>query len=492
MALKNKKNKLNGNHINDPEQIEYLESAEWEEWKTIEDLPPDDDEAIAHEARKILNYPIYCDLTDRFYVYNGKYWKYTLTAKINRQCVRALDRGRPGKKGHVRTAQNEISGRLKLKGAIRDDRAMNDRVNYINTSGGTLCINKWILGSHRKTDLCTSIIDVELNQEMIEKIKTQPTTELLDEAPKFKKFLMTTFKGYVDPMKTIQYVQEIIGYTFAPHCHAHKGFFFIGDGRNGKGVLCNIIAGLVGSESITHINFGDLTNDTKIALMADKKVNICNDADAIRFSDRKSSDKFKAITAGDPITYRDVYEKAQNVRFLAKLIFALNHMPEIRDNSYGFLSRISALPFKNEMKEEDQIKDLAQQIIKEELKPIALFALQGLWRLKNRDYCFRPCEDSNQETNEYKNMIDPFDDFMKTKIIINEKAKISCNVFQTLFYEYLKATNTNREYSTTDIGKDLHKYMKKIKCNFFKRKPNHNGRENYYIGIGESPIKSTD
>ena len=46
MALKNKKNKLNGNHINDPEQIEYLESAEWEEWKTIEDLPTDDEEAI--------------------------------------------------------------------------------------------------------------------------------------------------------------------------------------------------------------------------------------------------------------------------------------------------------------------------------------------------------------------------------------------------------------------------------------------------------------
>ena len=70
---------------------------------------------------------------------------------------------------------------------------------------------------------------------------------------------------------------------------------------------------------MSHINFGDLSDDSKLALMVDKAVNVCNDSAAVKFSSKKSSDKYKSITAGDPISFRDVYEKAQNMKFAAKV-----------------------------------------------------------------------------------------------------------------------------------------------------------------------------
>ena len=57
----------------DPEDSQYLKSANWAEWDDIDRLPPEHMEAIAHETRKALNFPIYDPESQRYFVYDGRY-----------------------------------------------------------------------------------------------------------------------------------------------------------------------------------------------------------------------------------------------------------------------------------------------------------------------------------------------------------------------------------------------------------------------------------
>ena len=481
----------------DPEESQYLQSADWIEWDEIDRLPPDHLESIAHETRKALNYPIFCPNSGRFYVYDGRKWTNTHKHYIESEGVRAFDRARPKGNGDgVMAKVKDIIKRLEIKGAILPDRSMNDRVNYVNLANGRLCLENWRVQRHRKSDLCTRVIDVDVTTDTLEAIRTKTTEELLDEAPKFKQFLLTTFKGYVEPMKTIKLVQEMIGYIFTPNCYAHKGFFLVGNGRNGKSVLCDIITGLVGTDSVSHINFGDLCDDSKLALMSDKAVNVCNDAAAVKFSSKKSSDKFKSITAGDPITFRDIYEKAQNRKLPTKIIFSLNHMPEISDDSHGFASRILAIPFNNEFADHEQIKGLADQIVSEELTAIAMFALQGLLDLQRRDYCFVPCEDSKRETGQYLEYIDQFGRFIEKYMVAqtneDEPLCIPVDEFFERYRQYLNDRDYKEELNDAQrarLGRRIAKMQERARNRFFKkgrgpRDPNNfNKRPSIYYGV---------
>ena len=478
----------------DPTDLQYLESADWVEWDDIDRLPPEHIEAIAHDTRKALNFPIYDPNGRRFYVYTGTHWEYTMLDYVENEGVRAMDRARPKGNGDgvISKVKGDVVPRLKTKGILKRGRAMNDRVNYVNISNGRLCLENWQVQAHRKSDLCTRLIDVEVTDDTLQAIKNKTTEQLLEDAPKFKQFLFTTFKGYVEPMKTIKLVQEMIGYIFTPHCDAHKGFFLVGDGRNGKSVLCDIITGLVGTESVSHINFGDLCDDSKLALMADKAVNVCNDAAAVKFSSKKSSDKFKSITAGDPMTFRDVYEKAQNMKFPTKLIFSLNHMPEISDDSHGYASRILALPFDNVLAEHEQIKGLARLILSEELNAIALFALQGLINLQRRDYCFVPCEDSKRATGKYLEKIDTFGKFVEKYVVSqsndDERLYIPVDEFFNRYRQWLSDHDyaPMKDGQKEACGRKLSEEQKKRRKNSYFKKgtgPRAINRASTYYGI---------
>ena len=65
--LISEKQKAKRNGVYDPEDAEYLDAANWSEWDDIDRLPPEHMEAIAHETRKALNFPIYDPESQRYF-----------------------------------------------------------------------------------------------------------------------------------------------------------------------------------------------------------------------------------------------------------------------------------------------------------------------------------------------------------------------------------------------------------------------------------------
>jgi hypothetical protein len=81
--------------------------------------------------------------------------------------------------------------------------------------------------------------------------------------PNFEKYLDFATKGR-QGLKDI--IQEMMGYCLTPLNVKHCFFFLIGEGRNGKGTLFEIIKSMLGEQSISRVPLESLNDTSKEAL----------------------------------------------------------------------------------------------------------------------------------------------------------------------------------------------------------------------------------
>jgi P4 family phage/plasmid primase-like protien len=214
----------------------------------------------------------------------------------------------------------------------------------------------------------------------------------------FFNFLKTIFdeedKTYATA-EMVRYIQMIMGYCLSGSVAAHKLWFFLGSGSNGKSVLCDIMTELVGGiENISTVSLERFKSSFAAAQIRDKTLNIATENE-VRGS--LNTQLIKAITSGDPIQVEEKFKNPLTYRPTAKLIFSINTMPEITDTTYGLGRRLDIVPFKirfvrepkaaNERKLDRNIKE---KLLKER-EGIFAFAIEGLKRLKKNKYNFPDC-----------------------------------------------------------------------------------------------------
>lgn len=432
---------------------------------------------------KKLKGVVYYDKLSKFYTYeSGKHWQeitdHQLEAIIFNCNEDYIDL--PSQAEQVRRA-------MRSKFMLNRHTKMNHNRNKITLSDNVLDLSTFKLVPHNKEDYSTLLTDISLTDDDIKKARNSSIKQLLDDAPTLKKYLYSTFHEdyYKDPDATIETIQQMFGSCLLPHCKPQKAFFLLGGGSNGKSVLVKILTAFIGKENASSVPFHRL-GTTDVLRMNDKLVNISSESDKMKFKDDISTSIFKSAVTGDPIHTDVKYKDACEFEPMATLIFVMNHLPEINDDSYGFIRRIVAIPFNREIPENEKITDLDNQIISKELKQLFIFALSGAIKLHNSNYKnFRMCEDTREQTEIYKTMINPFNDFMKTRIVINENAKIKVAHFKSIYDKYIEDTdNPNNTIKTSqDIGKALKQYMKN-KNKAYSKKASGNEKGYSYYGIG--------
>jgi putative DNA primase/helicase len=178
-----------------------------------------------------------------------------------------------------------------------------------------------------------------------------------------------------------------MGYCLSNSVKAHKMFIFLGEGSNGKSVLCEIMTALAGGiENVSNVPIKDFNQRFSLSQIADKTLNISTENDTNTDLDTQL---LKAITAGEPIQMEEKFQSPFSYKPYVKLVFAMNKMPETRDKSYGFERRLTIVPFDmrfvDDPTSENEIKVdryLTDKLIKEELEGILTFAMRGLMRLR--------------------------------------------------------------------------------------------------------------
>lgn len=182
---------------------------------------------------------------------------------------------------------------------------------------------------------------------------------VVDYDPKAKCDQFEAFICRVLPDATIrQFVQRWLGLSMTSIVEQHLAFFY-GSGANGKSVLVDTIARLMGTyaatakiESLTGTNKrggGDATPDL-IPLMGARMVRASEPEEGERLREAE----IKAMTSGEPFLVRALHSDFVEAKPLFKLTISGNHKPEIRGTDDGIWRRVMLVPFDVQIPKEER------------------------------------------------------------------------------------------------------------------------------------------
>lgn len=173
-------------------------------------------------------------------------------------------------------------------------------------------------------------------------------------------------------------VEELLGHVLLLRGFPHKVFFLIGEkGANGKSTFLEMLNNFVGDLG-SNINLEAFNDNTSVAELEDKLVNIGDDIDA---SYLDKSMNFKTLASGNTIMVRPIYQQPRKLKNTATLIFTANEMPTFRDKTGGIERRLAIIPCDNVVKEADFGMD--EKLSTDNAKSYLLnLALQGVDRIR--------------------------------------------------------------------------------------------------------------
>jgi putative DNA primase/helicase len=424
-------------------------------------------------ARHIVkNYVLMYHESDRYYIYRGNCWKQFGDFRMKKVLYSLFNKYELNRW----TTQVQTTYMSALPYECWDNEDLKPAENYINVKNGLL-------------DLSTKKIDLlPHDKKVFSRTQIPIVYDKEAECPQFEKFLRRTFKGN---QNLIKLVQEIMGYCLSNSVKAHKMFIFIGEGSNGKSVLCEIMTALAGGiENVSNVALKDFSQKFSLAQIADKTLNISTENETDTALDTQL---LKAITSGEPIQLEEKFQSPFSYKPFVKLVFAMNKLPYVKDRSYGFERRLVVIPFErrfveHEPRNKNEAKGdpyLVEKLIEEELDGILTFAIRGLKRLRENNYIFTESQKAKKTLEEYKEKIDPMLEFVRAQIRVgNKEEKINMTDLREYFKKwcYQEGHSKLSKISAKAFWPELKRVLANEGINHEKQKDTKDGKQ-YLCGI---------
>lgn len=216
-----------------------------------------------------------------------------------------------------------------------------------------------------------------------------------DYNPKAKGYRWQAFLDEVLPENTYQRIlQEFVGAMFVDRRVAkiEKMLILKGSGSNGKSVVFETIIALLGKENVSNFALDELIGSTgsterkrNIAKINGKRLNYASEMSKMNIEG--GSGQLKALISGEPLEGRAMYGENFTAYDIPLIMINTNHMPSIKDWSYGMRRRISVLPFDIEIPKWKQDPTLPATL-RSELPAIFNWAMEGRNRFIENNYHF--------------------------------------------------------------------------------------------------------
>lgn len=200
-----------------------------------------------------------------------------------------------------------------------------------------------------------------------------------DECPGWDEFLDTIL-----PDKEAQDIlMEWFGYCLIPTQSMQAILVMVGDGANGKSVVCDVLAELVGRNNCSSQPLENIHEGFNLMPLMNKLVNFSSELSRLSPG---AEGIVKAISGGDrPTVNRKNKDQLNNVPIMARLTVTTNAMPHVTDRTDALWRRLLFMPFEVKIPEEKRVakEKLVKELCKE-LPGILNRALAGLARLLER------------------------------------------------------------------------------------------------------------
>lgn len=269
--------------------------------------------------------------------------------------------------------------------------------------------------------------------------------------PLWKKTLKQIFKGDEDAKKKIRLLQMFFGYCLIRDTRQAKFLWMVGDGGNGKSLVLNILATILGSENVSRAMLHRLEDKFVRAQLLHKLANISPEMGP---EDTLSENYLKAIVSGEEIEAEGKYKPSFRFKPYARIIASTNSLPRLLDHSEGFRRRAIILTFNRVFNEKEQDKNLDSKL-QEELSGILLWAVKGLQRLRKKGSFVIPSS-SKKALEEYRKEADPVKQFADERLVEDEWGDLTTTDIYFQYAEWAKARGYNRMNITT-FGKRMKK-----------------------------------
>jgi putative DNA primase/helicase len=226
-----------------------------------------------------------------------------------------------------------------------------------------------------------AVADLALVPHAREQLVTKMMPVVYD--PAAPRPLFDAFMARIQPAAEMRdFLQRWFGLSMTAHTGEQKLAFLHGAGANGKSVLVDLMAKIIGDyaatakiESLTGQNRrggGDATPDL-VPLMGARMVRASEPDEG----ERLQEGVIKELTGGEPILVRALHSDFVEVRPVFKLTISGNHKPEIRGTDDGIWRRVLLVPFDVQIPKEERDADLGAKLW-EERSGILNWLIEGL------------------------------------------------------------------------------------------------------------------
>lgn len=274
--------------------------------------------------------------------------------------------------------------------------------------------------------------------------------------PMFQKYINEVL---CDDPELVQLLQEFFGYCLTTSTKYENAFILIGEGSTGKSVLIDTLKELIGKQNYSCVPLSQLSDDKSVAQLKDKLLNYSTEEQDKPIKDMT---RFKQVTSGDPIQARFLYNNPFTYKPFAKLIFAMNSLPQL-DNFDGAIERrLTIIPFNRKFLDHEKDYALKEGKLHVELNGILSWALEGLKSLASRDRTAtqgfiipKICKDLLKS---YKNDCNPIDQFLNDHVIVENGSDVISMGLYEAYGEFCKSIGIKPD---SDI-----KFAKMVKSKF--------------------------
>lgn len=267
------------------------------------------------------------------------------------------------------------------------------------------------------------------------------------ECPNLFKF----FNAILPTIEDIILLQEIFGDFLLQECRYEKANIFIGDGRNGKSKVIDVIKGFLGEENCCNIPIQQLNYESfNICELHGKRANLAGDIGKAELQDTAT---FKGLTGRDLITAKRKFLPGIHFRNSAKMVFSCNEIPRTNDNTIAFWERWNLMKFpftflppsEYELKKEQELngykiadpKIIDKILTQEELNGLLNWALEGFDRLEEQNG-FSKCHTTEEVRKIWQRKSDSFLAFMEDKLEEDENLEIIKRDLRSEYQKYCK------------------------------------------------------
>jgi P4 family phage/plasmid primase-like protien len=310
----------------------------------------------------------------------------------------------------------------------------------LNVQNGTLDLRTGELRPHRREDLITKLAPAAYDPDAT--------------APRFHQFLREIFPG-TDSDEMIAFVQRALGYALTGDATEQVLFFCWGQGANGKTVLLEVVAALLGADYALTMRFESLLQAQRSAQNANGDIARLKVMRFVQASEAPggralNTAQLKELTGGDTITARRMYQEEESFRPQCKLFLRANHRPEVREQTLAFWRRMVLIPFLVSIPPEQRDAHLAETLVQTEAPGVLAWLAQGAlaWR---RDG-LRPPAKVLAATEHYREENDVISDFLAAEATLSPSAWSPTNDLYQRFCEWWARTRAHHERPVNRVG----------------------------------------